>query len=316
MLDVIFTTNVYSVSDSGRRTKIKKIVRMAVPLPEDLENGTHNNLSKDLPAKSPPPPDTSVPTPETTEIEAEIDDLCSTLEKSDPSVSCLGYFCDDEHRHHEFQSVKDNTQLSGKHELVSLEKLLLRSTSLKITRKERFRLTIVLASSLLQLQTTPWLTDRLSKKDIFFEYRETEVLANHPYICHFFPSVKIPSPAPSVAETTPTCNRFATRTSLAHLGILLLELCFGEAIENRTDLRNNHLIDGKAHNETDYLTALDWIYEVGEEAGLDFQNAIKCCFNFEVKPNWTDAKFTQSIYAGVVQPLEKLVAELGWADSP
>ena len=28
VLDTIFTTNVYSVSDSGRRTKIKKIVRM------------------------------------------------------------------------------------------------------------------------------------------------------------------------------------------------------------------------------------------------------------------------------------------------
>jgi hypothetical protein len=66
-------------------------------------------------------------------------------------------------------------------------------------------------------------------------------------------------------------------------------------------------MDGKAHNDTDHLTARDWIYEVEEEAGVEFESAVKCCVqcNFDAKLDWADTNFTQSVYAAVVEPLEK-----------
>jgi hypothetical protein len=95
-----------------------------------------------------------------------------------------------------------------------------------------------------------------------------------------------------------------------------LELCFGQAIEKQRDLRDQYLMNGKAHNDTDYLTARNWIYEVGEEAGEEFENAVKCCVlcNFDVKSNWVDTNFTQSVYAGVVEPLEKAYGMFGFVE--
>jgi hypothetical protein len=174
-------------------------------------------------------------------------------------------------------------------------------------------LTIILASSLLQLQTTPWLPDKLDKKEIYFEYDGETVLADQPYIYHFFQSTKASTPSLDNEIKQPTIG-FAARVSLTNLGILLLELCFGQTIESTVHWSNIlELNDGRQHNQTSFETALEWKAEVEEEAGLDFKNAIDRCFNLDVKPNWTDMKFTQSIFAGVVQPLEKVVEELGWA---
>lgn len=302
-----------SVSDFWHLKKPKKTVRMNIPS-EDLGKTTQIT-TLDLPVNSPLAYELTPSTQDMRELDSEIEDLCSTLETSEPSTSCLGFLSDKEHRHYQLRTIKDNKPLSEIHDLISLEKLLDSASKPSLSRKQRFRLAVVLASSHLQLQTTPWLTENLQKKDIFFEYHGREVLADQPYIHHVFHSTKLPSvPVPEAGITQPP-NGLATRTSLIHLGILLLELCFGEAIESREDMRNNYLIDGKPHNQTDFLTALEWISEVEQEAGLEFQGAVKCCFNFDVKPNWTDVRFTQSIYVGVVQPLEKVVAELGWADA-
>jgi hypothetical protein len=246
-------------------------------------------------------------------VESQIDDLCAALQN--PAVdTCLGYLCDNEQRRYKLRSIKDSQPASEPNDVISLEKLLDTCSRPILNRKQRFRLAIILASSLLQLQTTPWLSEKMCKEDIFFEYSGQDVSADKPYINQLFQSTKRPSAPPSPAAIAHSTSGFAARSSLIQLGILLLELCFGHPISSRTDLRNKYLVDGKAHNQTDYLAALEWISEVEEEAGLDFQEAVRACFFFDVKPNWTDARFTQSIYAGVVQPLKKVVFELGWAD--
>ncbi|KAF4628215.1 hypothetical protein G7Y89_g9938 [Cudoniella acicularis] len=307
----------HSMSDFWRPQRPKKTVRMNILPQDEIKKPSAVSLSVDASAQYKKTCDTTVPASEATELDVEIEDLCSALATSDLSCPCLGYLPDDEHRHHQFRSLRDHKQPPCENaDLISLEKLFENSTKPSLSRKQRFRLTVVLASSLLQLQTTPWLTEKLEKRDIFFECYGCSVLADQPYIYHYFPSIKFPSAPSSDAGATQPTSGFAARTSLVHLGILLLELCFGETIESREDLRSSYLVDGKAHDQTNFLTARDWICEVEEEAGLDFQSAVKCCFDLYVKPNWTDAKFTQSIYAGVVQPLEKVVAELGWGDAP
>lgn len=243
-----------------------------------------------------------------------IEDICSTLETLEADASCLGYILDNEHHQYQLRSLKDSTPPPCDRDLISLEKLLDTTTKLKLTRKQRFRLAVVLTSSLLQLQTTPWLPDRLDKTEIYFESDGQTILSDQPYLYHFFPSTKMGPPSPSVTESKPSTTGFAARISLTNLGILLLELCFGQSIEATTHWNNILDMDGgRQHRQTGFETALEWKSEVEEEAGSDFKDAIDRCFSVDVKPNWADMRFTQSIYAGVLQPLEKAVDELGWA---
>ncbi|RFU33868.1 hypothetical protein B7463_g2502, partial [Scytalidium lignicola] len=297
--------------NSTHKEKVKKTVRINAPSDKDQSNP--NNLLADPSIMGQTLNSLPISTRKTSSEDTKIEDLCSTLESFSEDNLSLGYLSDSEYIHHILHPLHNNQLPSQTSKLISLENLLSPSADLKLTRKQRFRLAIILASSLLQLQTTPWLADKMAKSNIFFYTRGEEVLAEQPYICQSFRSAKS-SPAATLDDvtnpvkeqlpsltTTPatTSSRFATRTSLLALGILLLELCFNSPITSQTKLRANYLQpNGQPHNETDFLTARDWVYEVGEEAGLEFENAVKCCVlcSFDVKPNWEDRRFVQGVY--------------------
>lgn len=110
-----------------------------------------------------------------------------------------------------------------------------------------------MASSLLQLHATPWLTEKLEKKHILFYYQGSDILAEEPYISHKFVALKLGDSVPQEPKTTELL-RIHPRKTLSSLGILLLELCFGEAIENHQSLRKVYLSsDGKALEGTGYF---------------------------------------------------------------
>ena len=262
--------------------------------------------------------DINVRTVHTQQVHAsgdKIEDLCSILAAQGGNDSCLGYLPDQDQLYHELRLIDDETSPRANYDLISLDALLNNSSQTKLTRKQRYRLATILASSTLQLQTTPWLTERLAKKNIYFYKNEAGVLADQPYIRHAFPSSKsLPRPTTESEPLQPALSH-STRDSLVDLGITLLELCFGQPIEKQTDLRDQYLMDGKPHNGTDFLTARDWVYAVGEEAGEEFENAVKCCVqcHFDGKLDWADMNFTQSVYSAVVEPLGKAYAKSGFA---
>ncbi|CAG8953277.1 hypothetical protein HYFRA_00003484 [Hymenoscyphus fraxineus] len=308
-------SNQHSLTGLFRGHRQKKTVRMDPALSNETDISTTVRASTCFVGTS---TESTLIEPDLREpdFNTEIADLCSMLETSDPRISfCLGYLPDEEHQRHQIRSIVDSKSPSCSQNFKSLEQLLDMSSRFILTRRDRYRLSLVLASSLLQLQTTPWLTEKLEKKDIFFECYDEKIETTHPYVKQFFSSTKVPSPHPSKGGTSPptSCNeRSATKSSLIHLGILLLELCFGNSIESHPG-RVNYFAGGIPTDQTNFLTALDWICEVEGEGGPNFQAAISHCFTFDVKPNWGDAKFTQSIYAGVVQPLEKMLEDYGWA---
>jgi len=204
--------------------------------------------------------------------------------------------------------IKDTTHGSQSLEEISLEKLLNNNGHLKLSRQKRYKIASIAASSLLQLQATPWLSEHLEKKHIFFYYQGSDVFVEEPYISHDFAATK-PDELSTEAPKASEAPRVLPRKTLSSLGILLLELCFGEAIENQTELRKGHLSsDEKALEGTDYLTAIEWLDKVAEDEPK-MSPIIKWCIFclFEGKPNWADTKFTQAVYASVVQPLEMLV---------
>jgi hypothetical protein len=294
----------------GLKSKSKKTVRLNVPAGIQKECGGTVLIQSTTEIGE--PVDAIARTKDDTPVsDIRIEDLCNTLAVCDETNSCLGYLSDEEHLHHELRSTKNGEMPIENCELIGLENLLASNNRSKLTRKQRYRLAVILASSILQLQTTPWLLDPLVKKNIFFCRNGFNILSDQPYILHSLPSDKS-SPITnqdqmSTQPISPLIIRNTTRNSLVHLGILLLELCFGQPIEKQTDLRDQYLMDGKAHNDTDFLTARDWVYAVGEEAGEEFEKAVKCCVqcNFDGKLDWRDMHFTESVYTAVVKPLEK-----------
>jgi hypothetical protein len=265
-------------------------------------------VAPELPPRPPGP--AVLPTrakPSSTKPAVKINDLCSALWSSELSNICLGYLQDDQRRYHELHCVDSLHTPQGYHGPITLEALLMNRGDMRLSRTARYHIASVVASSLLQLETTPWIAGRLEKKNIMFYQQDSKVLFEQPYISHSFRSTRYPQTPPEISKTGFSA-RFATRDSLSSLGILLLELCFGETIESQ-HLRKSHLgKDGQPLGGTDYLTARDWAEMVYEEEPA-LESIIRCCIfcTFEEKADWGNEKFTQAVYANVVEPLEKLV---------
>lgn len=236
----------------------------------------------------------------------KIDNLCSAISCTNLTSKCLGYISDGK-QEHELHQLSDS---SIEEPYISLEELLSGHGNIRLSRQQRHKLASVLASSLLQLQTTPWLADKFDKKHIFFYRQGTQVLVEHPYIKHSFSSSK--DSDPSQPPTPQAADRLAVRNSLSNLGILLLELCFGQTIETQ-ELRKPYLgPDGKPGEYTDYLTARDWLESLDTEEPA-FEQIVKCCMFciFDEKADWENKKFTQAVYASVVAPLDMIITK--WA---
>lgn len=239
--------------------------------------------------------------------DVKIDDLCSMLCMPPSGAPCLGYLADDE-RYHEVWAKPGSPAVSSNQSasLVSLESLLTGAEGIRLNRLERFRLASILASSLLQLQTTPWLIDNMEKRKIMFYRRGSKVDIEHPYISHSFKSKKTVDPSPTI--TPPRSDLIAVKTSLSSLGILLLELCFWQTIES-LELRKSYLgADGQPNQWTDYMAAQDWVHLVRQEEP-DLGPIITCCvcYTFPVKADWNDKRLIQAVYTSVVEPLEKII---------
>lgn len=92
----------------------------------------------------------------------EINDLCSTLRSRSSSQSSLGYFRDAHHRRY-ILSLSEPAQgkLSNIQNIISLEGLLgKKSTAVgqaMLPRRSRLAIAVILAHSMLQLHTGPWL---------------------------------------------------------------------------------------------------------------------------------------------------------------
>jgi hypothetical protein len=239
----------------------------------------------------------------------EIKDLCSRLQALDPKSTCVGYIVDKDQYYHELVFVQKSIEPPHKDSYISLETLLGDGQVTSFNRQQRHKTACVLASSLLQLQTTPWLTETFGKEDIWFYKHDLTILFDHPFVRHSFTSNKSCHISAYAGHTSPA-KRFVARNSLNNLGIVLLEICYGQAIEDQP-IRKQYLgPDGRPHEHTNFMTARDWAESVCEQEP-EWEHIIKCCIfcMFEEKADWGNKKFTAAVYESVVEPLEKMVIE-------
>lgn len=252
----------------------------------------------------------------------EISDLCAAVQKAhhDHEMMPLGYLRDTQDFLHAFYPAMEPTRLTEDAETVTLADLLSRSRKTSATgqmilsRQERYSIAVTLASSRLQLYSSPWIGETWNKNDIYFlkapKGSPRPIIVEKPYISRKFASFSSQSSIPSREGSI---GRTASPKSIQALGIMILELCFGQAIEDQP-IRAKYLgPDGEPNDMTDFCTAQNWwLNDALGEGGPELYEAIRRCLFCAFGPRSTDLEdddLRAAIYSEVVEPLESAVQQ-------
>jgi hypothetical protein len=158
-----------------------------------------------------------------------------------------------------------------------------------------------MASSFLQLLDSPWLPTSFHKKDVIFlrdEKSAQRFRIDRPHVSRDIHNE-------SENERFSDCHEKANFSDpLDHLGIMLLELCFGRILEDQP-CRKGWPVGGNEKERAvfDVMAARAWQCHVIEEAGFDFAEAIGWCLggNRSTPPD----RWRQEMLRKVVQPLQR-----------
>ena len=246
----------------------------------------------------------------------EIHDLCSVLrcDQRQSANGMLGRLTDDK-SHYEVVSLihhdSANIGTSTLHDLlmdhshghsIAGEIPLSICTSIstkdpRLTRKARLQLAVTLASTSLQLFTTPWLDNDWSGKKVYLRWNSVD----SPYIsCAFIK----PGQPPSITQTASQSAWSPIRNqSIFRLGVLLLELALGKPLDF-------YMTDDRLLPYGDYKRASELVKTLVDEESENYISATKACihsdFGSKVKElDFEDNSFRQAVYEDVVQPLEQ-----------
>lgn len=248
----------------------------------------------------------------------QISDLCATLKLVCEGMGCLGALIDQRKRRYAVHAVRRHPRALASQDIVCLKELIsapartstIAPSILKVhlTRRERLQLALILASTMLQLHTTPWLSERWGKNDILFLRQlggSRAPLIEQPYISKPFRSSRALPPPDPTASKSPSVSIIRNK-SVFDLGILLIELCFNKSLEQMQaseDLDD----DGKVNSYTTLATANRLISDVYAEAGARYGDAVRRCIRCDFdqrEETFESDEFRQAVYERVVAPLE------------
>ncbi|KAF2632934.1 hypothetical protein BU25DRAFT_487328 [Macroventuria anomochaeta] len=213
-------------------------------------------------------------------------ELCQTLGSTNCS-KCLGILSKDDEEYHVHSSRKRKRPSMGISP--SLDSVI---ADRSLSRRERYSVALLLASSVAQLQETPWLDTRLKKEDILFHPYEDDG-SNSP-IHELFIRQGFSQPDPNSRTNKDDCNFYS-------LGILLLELCFAQRLEDHPYRKAYPAATGETKEAFDLVAALRWSHDVRDEGGHEYASAVSWCFTTARDPTqvWQSA-----IIKNVIRPLE------------
>jgi hypothetical protein len=243
----------------------------------------------------------------------QITSLCASLNNA--KDGCCGFLPEEDCRYYVYKLARLQTKGFSS---VTLDEILGGQAQPYPTRRQRYTLCLILASSFLQLLGTQWLPTTWSKSDIVFISRPEQpnlFAVDQPHLRHGLTSSEGQGAPPSEGQG----EAANVQEFLGLLGVLLLELCFGKLLKDQPCRR--HWPTGANDEEKrvfDYMAAGDWHQEVNEEAGPDFADAVAWCLwgNRSCAPDLWRRKMLEE----VVQPLEQCRQHLvgggavaGWA---
>ncbi|KAF2658683.1 hypothetical protein K491DRAFT_676272 [Lophiostoma macrostomum CBS 122681] len=245
---------------------------------------------------------------------SQIQHLCEAIAKlQQPQRDiCIGYLMDTLHqrKHGIYPLQPPGTQQHW--ESYSLGAVLNQTANInrRLTRHDKLRVAVDLASSVLQLYKTPWLDEQWGKEDVLFIRRPGAPIASlyeHPFVCRKFTSQ-------STAIATTPASRAACRVirnqTLFTLGILLIELWYGKPIE---ELQQPCDLDcqgtpGVTWCTADRLIETEFEFEAGKRYSDAVRRCIRCDFD-RSDMSLDNENFQKAVYQGVVALLERTLQQ-------
>ena len=229
----------------------------------------------------------------TTHQATRIMSLCSIMGQTHRNAVCIGFLDDNSWQHNIYSA---SCQKLKKSTPVSLHQTL----ALGLSTKEKYKIALTLASTLLQLSTTPWLQESLGIRDIHFHPEDSNAIGE-PYINKSF------SPNPNQAPRPVSQSRTWVRNeAIFGLGVLLIELSYGHPL--LTYKTDSDLSEGKETYFTEYAVATRLAQGISQREPEYYASAVTRCVHctFNTAPNFENGALQQDFLDGVVQPLQKL----------
>lgn len=242
----------------------------------------------------------------------QISCLCNALQQNEnlkTGPSCLGYISGTQRKHyvHLVRSPSNNGKLISLYELLSSNGNISSPVSLTISLHDRLGPAVLLASSLLQLQSASpsWLKSRWTSQDIQFIPSTSGVLLySCAYVCQPFSSRKDTGRPRSAPGNGISVREIAIRNeAVFSLGVTLIELSINTTLESvQTDSE-------RARSDLSDLCTARRIAEETKRDNLDDWNIVidRCLrCGFQASPDFEDKTFRQEFYHSVVAPLRDL----------
>ncbi|KAH6625409.1 hypothetical protein C7974DRAFT_200955 [Boeremia exigua] len=238
-----------------------------------------------------------------------IQNLCVAFRKlQQPQKDiCMGYMLDTMQRKHGIYPLS-GLYNCGQQQWVafSLHQILTdqANTHKRLTQHDKLRIALDLSSSILQLYKTPWLDEHWGDNDVYFLQKpgaKPLAIYEHPYVYRQL----APTLSNTNTQAAQTKYRIVRNQTLYSLGILLIELWYGKAIEQ---------LQTPADLVCDGTPGVSWCTaerlvdnELEFEAGKRYADAVRRCIrcDFDRSDMSLDSEsFQQAVFEGVVVPLE------------
>ena len=162
---------------------------------------------------------------------------------------------------------------------------------------DRLRLAWTIASSTLQLHSSPWISTMPTLDEIYLIQRNDKPVYQDAIVIKRLPEPSIPAQAPPKAK----------RPALFALGILLVELVLGNAIETFRPNKTQH--QAVSPFEEDYETVMRLLTRVNTIGGANYDTAVRRCirceYSFQPNPRGEHENPHTDVLMDVVSLLEQ-----------
>lgn len=240
----------------------------------------------------------------------EVNDLCASIQQLYKTSPTIGFSLDSKSKLRGAYAVDTVGAHIPSAELISLATLLERPPVIngkrsKLSRKERYSLALTLASSILYLNSTPWLANEWTARDILF-HRTSDptrpIDLNHAYL------------APNVTDRLENGSKGSKQVVLKNsfllaLAVSLLELYFGTTVEKYKESElEDEIVDASANQKYTLFTLVHiWTDSEAENLSAAFQNAISHCMKGYGDPTASlqDTDCLQAAVENIVLPLQE-----------
>lgn len=236
----------------------------------------------------------------------EVLDLCASIQRHKDS-SCIGFALDTKRGLRGAYAI-DTMSSAPKYssDVISLEQLLDRPPMVegrlsRLSKRERYRLAVTLASSTLQLSATPWFKDQWCAQDIVF-YRTKGgahlIDVDCPYVAPKSAGTGVPT------SDAPKRGPQNKNTILLALAVTLLELYFGVSAGKHRGFEEPA---GALNAWALCAMAYEWADEEQENLSAAYSSAVTHCLKSFNDPSATlqDVEFLQAAVECIVLPLKE-----------